>query len=301
MHSHRLHRSGSAPGAEMASMKHDLARLDTSKKKRKRHDSSDDSEVNTSEEERMLGSSDDSHEKDNPTPSLDTRIKSLIASKEQSSAPADAESGDLLGEIARDLKIKEQTGKAVNDELAAIVDALLAEKLPDAKLQAKVDLYPRPDNINGLKTPRVNQLIWQQLVSSVKTYDSKLQKTQTVLLASVAAMLRVANLALETNLDKTIITTTTDAVALALQCHHDLNALRRFHMKKELHDDYAALCNASTPAPDELFGDLTKLTKDIQEGNKVAKKVKRERPSSSYSSTAQRYTPKRRYNSYNKT
>ena len=51
--------------AEMAYMKHDLARLDTSKKKRKRHDSSDDSEVNTSEEERVLGSSDDSHEKDN--------------------------------------------------------------------------------------------------------------------------------------------------------------------------------------------------------------------------------------------
>ena len=146
--------------AEMASMKHDLARLETSKKKRKRHDSSDDSEVNTSEEERVLESSDDSHEEDNPTPSLDTRIKSLIASKEQSSAAADAKSGDLLGEIARDLKIKEQTGKAVNDELAAIVDALLAEKLPDAKLQAKVDLYPRPDNVNGLKTPRVNQLIW---------------------------------------------------------------------------------------------------------------------------------------------
>ena len=77
-----------------ASKKHDLARLDTSKNKRKRHDSSDDSEVNTSEE-RVLGSSDDSHEKDNPTPSLDTRIKSLIASKEQSSAAADAESGDV--------------------------------------------------------------------------------------------------------------------------------------------------------------------------------------------------------------
>ena len=141
---------------EMASMKHDLTRLETSKKKRKRHDSSDDSEVNTSEE-RVLESSDDSHEEDNPTPSLDTRIKSLIASKEQSSAAADAKSGDLLGEIARDLKIKEQTGKAVNNELAAIVDALLAEKLPDAKLQVKVDLYPQPDNVNGLKTPRVNQ------------------------------------------------------------------------------------------------------------------------------------------------
>ena len=55
----------------------------------------------------MLESSDDSHEEDNPTPSIDTSIKSLIASKEQSSAAADAKSGDLLGEIARDLKIKE--------------------------------------------------------------------------------------------------------------------------------------------------------------------------------------------------
>ena len=287
--------------AEMASMKHDLARLETSKRKRKRQDSSDDSELNTSDEERVLASSDDSHVKDNPTPSIDTRIKSLIANKDQVSAVADAKSGDLLGEIALELKIKEQTGMAVNNELAAIVDALLAEKLPDAKLQAKVDLYPRPDNVKGLKTPRVSRLIWQQLASSVKTYDSKQQRTQTVLLGSVAAMLRVANLALETRLDKTIITTVTDAVALALQCHHDLNALRRFHMKKELHDDYAALCNASTPASDELFGDLTKLTKDIQEANKVAKKVKRERPNLNYASTHQRYTPKRRYNSYNKT
>ena len=83
--------------AEMASMKHDLARLETSKKKRKRHDSSDDSEVNTSEEERVLESSDDSHEEDNPTPSLDTRIKSLIASKEQSPTAADAMSVVIEG------------------------------------------------------------------------------------------------------------------------------------------------------------------------------------------------------------
>ena len=237
----------------------DLARLKTSKSKRKRHDSSDESVLNTSEEERVL-ESDDSQEKDNPTPSIDTRIKSLIARKEQTSAADNIDTGGLLGEIALDLKVKEQTGKAVNDELARIVDSLLAEKRPDTKLQAKVNLYPRPDNVNGLKTPRVNQLIWQQLATTVKTYDSKQQRTQTTLLACATAMLRVADLALEKNLDKTIITSTTDAIALALQCHHDLNALRRFHMKRELHDDYAALCNASTPASDELFGDLTKIT-----------------------------------------
>ena len=92
--------------AEMTSMKHDLARLETSQKKRKRHDSSDDSEVNTSEEECVLKSSDDSHEMDNPTPSLDTRIKLLIASKKQSSAAADimaSQTGQKYIEMCRQL------------------------------------------------------------------------------------------------------------------------------------------------------------------------------------------------------
>ena len=46
-------------------------------------------------------------------------------------------------------------------------------------------------------------------------------------------MLRVADLALEQKVDKKIITATTDAVALVLQCHHDLNTLRRFNSHEE--------------------------------------------------------------------
>ena len=43
-------------------------------------------------------------------------------------------------------------------------------------------------------------------------------------------------------------------------------------MKKDLHEDYAALYSAATvPATSEyLFGDLLKLTKDISEVNKFA-------------------------------
>ena len=47
-------------------------------------------------------------------------------------------------------------------------------------------------------------------------------------------------------------------------------------MKKHLHMDYAALCSAATvPATSEyLFGDLSKLTKDISEANKLTNKVR---------------------------
>ena len=47
-------------------------------------------------------------------------------------------------------------------------------------------------------------------------------------------------------------------------------------MKKELHKDYAALCNSSTVegSSELLFGDLSKLAKDISEANKLTKKVR---------------------------
>lgn len=47
-------------------------------------------------------------------------------------------------------------------------------------------------------------------------------------------------------------------------------------MKKDLHRDYSALCNNTTvpPASEYLFGDLSKLTKDISNANKLARKVR---------------------------
>ena len=47
-------------------------------------------------------------------------------------------------------------------------------------------------------------------------------------------------------------------------------------LKKELHKDYAALCNSSTVegSSELLFGDLSKLAKDISEANKLTKKVR---------------------------
>ena len=75
--------------------------------------------------------------------------------------------------------------------------------------------------------------------------------------------------------DKELITYLTDAITLPLQCFHDINSTRRQAMKKHLNKDYAALCSAATvPATLEyLFGDLSKLTKDISEANKLTKKV----------------------------
>lgn len=74
-----------------------------------------------------------------------------------------------------------------------------------------------------------------------------------------------------------------------MNCTHDMNSTRRESMKKDLHRDYAALCNATTvPSSSEfLFGNLSKLTKDISDANKLTKKV---RPASLSSSRGQKST-----------
>jgi hypothetical protein len=204
--------------------------------------------------------------------SIDTRIKQLTPDENNNVS-------NLLDDIALDLDLSEKTGSSINEGLANILQSLLKDKIPEEKAQAKIDKYPRPANVEGLQTPRVNPLIWNQLPAPVRTHDSKSQKTQNALVASLVAMIKATDCVLQQKgqtQNKELVTYLTDAIALSLQCYHDINSTRRQAMKKDLHRDYAALCSSSTVPPSSgyLFGDLSKLTKDISEANKLTKKVR---------------------------
>ena len=116
--------------------------------------------------------------------SLDTRVNNLIATPKPLCTPA------VLTDIAQDLAVEEMTGQAINDELAGILSSLLKERLADDKLQEKFKKYPRPANVEFLKTPRVNPLIWGQISASARTGDAKSQKIQHVLIGAVSAVVK---------------------------------------------------------------------------------------------------------------
>lgn len=213
--------------------------------------------------------------------SFDGRVANLTASS--------TKEPNILADIARDLDASEKTGPAASEDLAGIVNALLKEKLPEEKIQLKVDMYPRPQNVTGLRTPRVNPLIWNQISATSRTNDSKTQKSQNALVAGVGAMIKATDTILKSELkdNKELIQFMTDAIALTIQYQHDLNAARRRAMKNDLNKDYAALCNSppDDPTSEFLFGDLSKLAKDISDANRLTKKV---RPSSSTQSSYKR-------------
>ncbi|XP_020605118.1 uncharacterized protein LOC110043954 [Orbicella faveolata] len=199
------------------------------------------------------------------TASLDAQVAQLTAKQP---------SYDLLATIAQDLDVREKTGSAISDHLAGILTSLLKDKLAEEKIQSKIEKYPRPLNVKELQTPRVNHLIWNQLPAQFRTQDSKMQKSQNALVASLVAMTRATELVLkESQGNKELVTCMTDAIALAVQGCHDMNYTRRQAMKKELNKNYAALCNSSTvdASSEFLFGNLSKLAKryyECQQTNK---------------------------------
>ena len=101
----------------------------------------------------------------------------------------------------------------------------------------------------------------------MKAQDARSQKGQNALIGSVIAMTKATDLVLaKYSQDRDLITLLTDAITMSLQFNHEVNHSRRVAMKKELHKDYAALCNSSTVegSSDLLFGDLSKLAKDFR-------------------------------------
>lgn len=211
-------------------------------------------------------------------PEHDGSLDDLVANLAANTPPTvSAESSSILTDIARDLDAGEKTGPATSETLAKILESLLKEKLPEEKVQEKVNSYVRPENVQGLRTPRVNPLIWNQISNQSKTNDSKTQKSQQAVIAGVVAMIKATDIILKSELkdDKALITLMTDSIALTLQGNHYLNTSRRKAMKNDLNKDYAALCSSAPVdnTSEYLFGDLSKLAKDITDANKLTKKV----------------------------
>lgn len=77
----------------------------------------------------------------------------------------------LLSDIEQNFSQQEDTGPAISQKLAAIINQRWSEKLYDHKLREKRDKYPRPANCERVIVPRVNPEIWARIDHSAKQID----------------------------------------------------------------------------------------------------------------------------------
>jgi len=148
----------------------------------------------------------------------------------------------------------------------------------EERLQEKINKYPQPENCEGLTKVQVNQLIWDNLSSTIRSQDLKFQKVQTSVVKGMTTLARVTDAILkrvnEINGGKVLAQEAIDSLSLLAHANTELNNRRKELIKPDLHTDYKHLCSASTTVTAELFGDdLSKQVKDISEVNRVGRKV----------------------------
>ena len=119
-----------------------------------------------------------------------------------------------------------------------------------AARQFKINKYPQPEKCEGLTKVRVNQLIWDNLSSTIRSHDLKFQKVQTSIVKGMTALVRVTDAILqrvnEINGGKVLAQEAIDSLSLLAHANTELNNRRKELIKPDLHSDYKHLCSAST-------------------------------------------------------
>ena len=191
--------------------------------------------------------------------------------------PSNEGNFEVFSLLMQDLK-KEETGPAVNAELAGVVNAMIKDGLPEEMLQEKMNKYHRPENCGSMAKVRVNQEVWDHITPHVRSQDLKLQKVQTSIFKGMCALTGCVNKLLEylpsLPADNDLLQQSTDALALFANANNELNQRRRELIKPDLESEYRHLCSSTVAVTDQLFGDdLPKQVKDLTEVNRVGKKV----------------------------
>ena len=81
---------------------------------------------------------------------MDADLSALLVSAGKDDNTEAMPGEDLLKELTQKLAVSEKTSPPLREGLAAIFNNLLSEKMGDEKLKAKLDKYPRPENVKGL-------------------------------------------------------------------------------------------------------------------------------------------------------
>ena len=174
---------------------------------------------------------------------------------------------------------QEHAGPAVDESLAAAVNQLLVEGLPEDRLNEVMNSLTRPENLQ-LAQVKVNAVIWQALPPNTRSHDIKLQRIHTLITKSMMAACGVAG-RLQSSAQAgdvtgaTMFPTIMNCLALLAAAAREVNFRRREAIRPTLNHEYAHLCAPSTPVTTELFGDnVSQTMRDLSDMNRAGAQLR---------------------------
>ncbi len=217
-----------------------------------------------------------SSENDAPPPK-----KQKVGDDETSACPGTGNSkpdSRFAAALAKYKKSKEKTVEPVADDIAELANESFAQGVDKDKLKTLLDAIHRPENCKYLTEVRVNELIWNLLSQTTKSFDEKLQLIQTSLAkagVTLVNMLHMIDSPGRLALIDKIIDTGNDGLILLGMAYHLLCLRRRELMRPDVDWRYGHLCSTNIQHSSLLFGDsVEEEIKKIGDTNKVSNTVK---------------------------
>ena len=197
------------------------------------------------------------------------------------------EDSDVFNRIAG-AKDENETGPAVQANLAKMMDKLLTLKMGGKDKEDKEEKYKRPQNIEFARVPKTNSPVFDSLRVPAKKIEKSLQGIQSDVVRSSLPICQVMETLFqnkdtpgEINAVK-LIETLSDSLNFIGCANVGLIKMRKENIKKELPQNMQGLCrDPEVFSAKFLFGDeLNDKIKEVTELNKVKNKFDKD----SYSS-----------------
>ena len=191
----------------------------------------------------------------------------------------------LVDVLVQEVTEDEQTGKALNEKIAQVLDNILASGLSEHVLTKRKEDIKRPENCKLLRVTKVNTEIWDIAQKTTRSMDARIQKLQETLIKGLTPLAYLTGKVGETVENQAplpapeeIWESLTRSVLLIAAANHELNMCRRDLFKVDLDTNYKTICSSKEPVGSELFGDdLTERLKTVKESKKAAQQLTKQR------------------------
>lgn len=216
------------------------------------------------------------------------------------------------------------TGPEISEKSSRILERCLGNPLDEKVVKLKREAYPRPENVNNLKVPRTNPLIFAKISSEHQGLDRAMQITQSYLVGGITAVGQQAEKLLGvrtwvSGLDQEdrerlpeqlqhltgMYVHLMDSLIMLTRTMSDMTNLRRRMIRNDLVEPYKSLMEdeKNPPTPDWLGGDdvpaaIRKAKANANLGDDLTKRGKW--PKKSFNRNSRNYNKPYDNNSNNK-
>ena len=153
-----------------------------------------------------------------------------------------------------------EEGEPIRPKTAKALECLMVSTMSEEARNKAYDKHIKPKNCATLLVPKVNPPIWENLSTTTRSRDVKIQGVMKPMVKGLIAIAKTPKPTMEQE----------EGLALVAHAFYEMNNLRKDLIKPELNKRYVHLCKPTVRPTEWLFGDqLSKTVKDLDEEQKA--------------------------------